>query len=92
MTNLDVYIESYFSVPTDLAGEMTSWPEFVSGNGYNVDLRSDNNSVTVRLESSGETKFVRVCGNCGSLFDRVVGLCVQALLASSDNVVVSRNR
>ena len=47
----EVHIDSYFSLPTDLAGEMRGWPEFVSGEEYSVDLRRPNGgeSVTVRM-------------------------------------------
>jgi len=34
----DIHIVSYFSLPTDLAGEMRDWPEFVAGQEYSVDL------------------------------------------------------
>jgi hypothetical protein len=33
---LEVHIQSYFSIETDLANEMRSWPEFTSGSGYAV--------------------------------------------------------
>ena len=35
-----VNIDSYFSLPTDLAAEMRSWEEFVTGSEYNVTLHS----------------------------------------------------
>ena len=36
-----VEILSYFSIETDLAGEMRSWPELVSGTGYDyVEVRA----------------------------------------------------
>ena len=34
----ELRIQSYFSLPTDLAAEMRAWPEFVSGEGYTVNL------------------------------------------------------
>ena len=89
MTEVDLRIESYFSLPTDLASEMAAWAEFVSGSGYNVDLRSDSGSVTIRFESSGESQFVRIYGVGGPLFDRAVGTAVRALAAHSDALVVS---
>ena len=36
----ELLIWSYFSEPTDLAGEMRDWPEFVAGEGYSADLRN----------------------------------------------------
>jgi hypothetical protein len=89
MTEVDLRIESYFSLPTDLAGEMAAWEEFVSGSGYNVDLRSGSSSVTIRFERSDESQFVRICGTGGPLFDRAVGAAVRALAAHSDTLVVS---
>ena len=35
-----IRIVSCFSIPTDLAGAMRDWPEFVRGSDYDVDLRS----------------------------------------------------
>lgn len=34
----EVHVISYFSLETDLASEMSSWPEFKSGFGYAVEL------------------------------------------------------
>jgi len=34
----EIHSVSYFSLPTDLAGEMRDWPEFVAGQEYSVDL------------------------------------------------------
>ena len=49
MPNRAVYVESYFSMPTDLAGEMRDWPEFVSGHGYSVQLKSAGEIVSTSL-------------------------------------------
>jgi hypothetical protein len=35
----ELRIQSYFSLPTDLAAEIRDGPEFVGGSGYDVDLR-----------------------------------------------------
>ena len=40
-----VRIESYFSLPTDLAAEMRCWAEFVSGDGYTVLLRTSTEEI-----------------------------------------------
>jgi hypothetical protein len=55
-------IGSYFSVETDLAEAMRSWPEFVSGTGYDVDLKdtSTTEAVTVRYVESGEEAHVHI--------------------------------
>ena len=85
-------IGSYFSVETDLASEMRSWPEFVRGSGYDVDLRdaSTGESVTVRYIESGEEAHVHITGE-GSLFDRVVGRVIHAMSAHSDSLFIDRH-
>ncbi|MBI3881807.1 MAG: hypothetical protein HY301_17305 [Verrucomicrobia bacterium] len=91
--NKRLRIESYFSQPTDLAGEMREWPEFVTGNGYDVDLRNPDTeeTVAVRYVESGERAFIDITatGN-GSLFDRVAGRAIYALSGNSDNLTVDR--
>ena len=75
----ETHIISYFSLPTDLAGEMRDWPEFVSGQDYSVDLKSSDSSetVSVRFVEDGEERFVSVSGTgAGLLFDRVLGRVV----------------
>ena len=87
-------IGSYFSIETDLAGEMRSWPEFVSGSDYDVDLRDSSTaeSVTVRYIESGEEAHVHIAGSGeGSLFDRVAGRVVHAMSAHSDSLVIDRH-
>jgi hypothetical protein len=43
-----VRVESYFSIPTDLAAAFRSWPEFLSGRRYDVHLRiSAGESVSI---------------------------------------------
>jgi hypothetical protein len=82
-----VYIDSYFSLPTDLAAEMRSWPEFVSGEGYNVILKTDSEYVSTSLENDEGSRFVLVTGNGdGPLFFRVLGLSLYALAGHSDDV------
>ena len=92
----EVQINSYFSLPTDLAGEMRGWPEFVSGEEYSVDLQSAEGGecVTVRMvEEEGELPYVTVGGEGegdGLLFRRVVGTVVYALAKHSDNLMIHR--
>ena len=52
----EVHIRSYFSLPTDLAGEMRDWPEFVAGEAYSVDLKSrgTGEGVEVRFVEQDE--------------------------------------
>src|SRR5258707_1221801 len=60
----ETHIISYFSLPTDLAGEMRDWPEFVSGQEYSVDLKSSDSVETVvvgYVENGGE-HYVSVSG------------------------------
>ena len=91
MTNRDVRLDSYFSLPTDLAGELGNWPEFVSGHEYNVDLQDGEESVSVRLERDADQSFVRVRGSgTGPLFHKVLGTVIHALSAHSDDVWLTR--
>jgi len=72
-----VEILSYFSLETDLAGQMKSSPEFVSGAGYEVELEgSGDERVSVRyVEGEDDSSDrVEVTGTTeGPLFDRVIG-------------------
>ena len=87
MSDRDVRLDSYFSLPTDLAAELGTWPEFVSGHEYDADLRSGDEFVSVRLEQDEGTRFVRVRGfGDGPLFHRVLGTVMHALSAQSDDV------
>ena len=90
----ETHIISYFSLPTDLAGEMRDWPEFVSGQEYSVDLKSPDaaETVSVRYVEAGEERYVSVSGvGVGTLFDRVLGRVIYALAAHSDNLMVDRH-
>jgi hypothetical protein len=83
----EVIIWSYFSLPTDLAGEMRDWLEFVEGEAYSVDLKSSvsGETVTVRLVDGWDDAYVLVnSDDGGELFDRVVGRVVFALSAHTD--------
>lgn len=90
MSQREVHLLSYFSLPTDLATEMRGWPEFVSGNGYSVDLSTQLESVAVKLVE-GESPYISVVGKgSGLLFERVLGVVTYALAGHSDNIVFSR--
>ena len=60
-------IYSYFSLPTDLAGAMHNWPEFVSGEDYDIELKNDSTdeAVSVKLIERGDDgqAFIRISGN-----------------------------
>ena len=89
----ETHIISYFSRPTDLAGEMRQWPEFVSGQEYSVDLKSADSAetVSVRYLEDGEECYVSVSGDgAGTLFDRVLGRVIYALAGHSDNLMIDR--
>ena len=71
----------------DLAAEMRSWEEFVTGSEYNVTLRSEHEDVSTSLEKDEGRPFVLVSGNGdGPLFFRVLGLTLYALAGHSDDV------
>ena len=91
----EVHIISYFSLETDLANEMTSWPEFKSGSGYAVELATLDQlevvSVVLVEQTADESAYVRITGTAaGPLFDRVLGRVTYALSAHSDNLIVDR--
>ena len=89
----EVRIDSYFSVPTDLAAEMRSWPEFVGGTGYDVELASGQERVKVELvgATADDCQYVRVCGDShGRLFVLVLGCVAYALASHSDSVQLMR--
>ena len=87
MTKHEVRIDSYFSLPTDLAAEMRSWPEFVQGDGYAVTLRSCTEEVSTSLENDEGDPYVFVRGATeGPLFFRVLGATLYALAGNSDSV------
>ena len=90
----EIHITSHFSLPTDLAGEMAGWPEFVSGEAYSVDLRSPTGGETVSVrffERGGDFSYVAVTSSQpGPLFDKVLRRAVYALAAHSDNLMIDR--
>jgi hypothetical protein len=89
----ETHIISYFSLQTDLAFEMRDWPEFVSGQGYSVDMKSPTSGeiVNVRFVEAAEERYVSVSGlGAGTLYDRVLGRVIYALAAHSDNLMVDR--
>jgi hypothetical protein len=89
----EVRILSYFSLETDLATEFRLWPEFESGSGYDVELRSGDQVVSIEFVPGTEddSPHVRVVGNAVSpLFDRALGRVVHALAAHSDNLMIDR--
>ncbi len=92
--NKALRIGSYFSLPTDLAGEMRTWPEFVAGEGYSVDLKHPETGETVRVRyvELDEVPWIIVDSPAaGGLFDQVVGRIVEAMSHHSDNVWVDRH-
>ena len=86
-------IDSYFSLPTDLAAEMRAWPEFLSGEDYHVELGAGAERVLVDLIPAQEDdcQYVLIRGeNSGRLFHAVLGQVTYALARHSDNVSVCR--
>jgi hypothetical protein len=86
-------IDSYFSLPSDLAYAMSSWPEFVEGSGYMVRLRSESESISVDYVTGDDEDsnhvVVRATGS-GPLFHAVLGCAAYELAVHSDNVCVAR--
>lgn len=87
MLKREVYMDSHFSLPTDLAAEMKSWPEFVSGSEYTTSLQSGEERVATSLAYDEGRPFVLVRGSGnGVLFFKVLGMALYALAGSSDDV------
>ena len=90
----ELCIQSYFSLPTDLAAEMRDWPEFAGGSDYDVDLRwpATGESVRVRYVDGNRGAFVAITSEgSGSLFDRVAGRVIYALSEHTDHLLVDRH-
>ena len=88
----EIHIISYFTLPTDLSVLMRPWPEFQTGAGYSVDLRSEDGTehVSVGLVE-GEDRYVVIRSNRdGPLFFRALGFVVYALGENSDNLLIDR--
>jgi hypothetical protein len=87
-----IKIVSYFSLPTDLAGEMRDWKEFVSGAGYTVELRNDETGATIAVNydkaEDGLDYVIVDSDTADELFDRAVGRVIRALSKHSDNLMV----
>jgi hypothetical protein len=93
--NRTTRIDSYFSIPTDLAAEFSEWPEFATGRGYDVDLKSELESVRIRLvpedERGEDSKHVVVVGEGhGRLFEAALGCVIRAMCQHSDNLTVTQ--
>jgi hypothetical protein len=91
----EVHIISYFSLETDLANEMRSWPEFKSGSGYVVELATPDQCEVVSVKLIGPTDNESACVRVtaiapGPLFERVLGRVTYALAAHSDNLMIDR--
>lgn len=87
----ELHIQSYFSLPTDLAAEMRDWPEFVSGEGYSANLSdaATGEEVTVRYVEEDDDCYVIIrSSTTGQLLDRVAGRIICSLIAHSDTLVV----
>ena len=93
MTTRIARIDSYFSLPTDLAAALSAFPEFVSGEGYRAELHSPEEEVLVSYypTQNDDAPHVLVAGRGeGVLFLTVLGCVVHALYAHSDSFSVSR--
>jgi hypothetical protein len=89
----EIRIRSYFSLPTDLAGEMSKWPEFSSGEGYTVELKDASETVTVKYVEWVDDNPAHIAvrsTSAGALFDRVLGRVIYALSQHSDDLMVDK--
>ena len=91
---IEITVRSYLSFPTDLAGEMREWPEFITGEGYYVDLQDESTGgkITVRYNERQNDARVIITGPASSrLYDQVVGRVVCAMALNSDELMVGRH-
>ena len=87
----ELRIQSYFSLPTDLAAEMRDWPEFVSGEAYSANLLdvATGEEVSVRYVEEEDDCYVIIRSSSpGPLLDRVAGRAVCSLIDHRDTLVV----
>ena len=88
-----VRIDSYFSLPNDLAADMRNWPEFVRGREYSVELESDDERVTIELlpADDDDRPYVLVRGEYGGrLFLAALGYVCYAMAGKSDDLQIMR--
>lgn len=86
-------IDSYFSLPTDLAAQVMAWPEFVRGENYHVEFSNAEDEVVVELIPAHEDDCDHVVVRAGKesrLFHFVLGFVSYALAAHSDNLQLTR--
>jgi hypothetical protein len=72
---------------------MHTWPEFVRGSGYDVELESEHEHVSIKLvpPKDDDAQHVIVEGlEGGRLFLLVLGAVIYAMAANSDEVWVMR--
>ncbi|QDT40918.1 hypothetical protein Pan241w_09770 [Gimesia alba] len=93
MSGPEVHIESYFSIETDLAQSFREWSEFVKGEGYCVELQSDDGGLVLinLIQTDEERPLILVKSDHeGELFQRALGLTTYLLAGHSDCVMVHR--
>jgi hypothetical protein len=74
-----------------LAAAIRSWPEFVDGSGYDVDLEGPEEKISVRHHDTEEDPHILISSSSpGPLLERVIGLVTFALSAHSDYLMVYR--
>ena len=96
MKNFEIHIQSYFSIETDLASAFSNWSEFVSGEGYNVLLRSEGEEVftqyVLERDDEIEDRYLIIKSNKGgALFQRALGFATYLLSQHSDNLIIHYN-
>ncbi|MCO6512747.1 MAG: barstar family protein [Aridibacter famidurans] len=87
---VEFHIITYDSKPTDLAGELRDWSEFVDGRRYSVILKSGGEEARVwKVEDPGGFPTIVCSGVSRSpLLDKLLGRVVQALEEHSDNLMI----
>ncbi len=88
--SVQLFILSCLSRPTDLATEMREWPEFVSGEGYGVELLGSTPEDAVSVSMNADREVVVSEPSASLLFDRVVGRVVHALSGDTDSLLIRR--
>ena len=96
MSEASVFIQSYFTVETDLVLGLCEWAEFVSGDENEILLRSSSGEEVLLTHITEEVdgvvdKFVSVSSSeCGPLFQRALGLTAYLLAEKGDLLIIHK--
>jgi hypothetical protein len=91
----EIIIRSFFTSESNLADEMRDWKEFISGDGYSIELedRVTGEKITVREESDWEDRYIVIESlSENELFDRVIGRVICSMSKHSGYLKIKTTR